>query len=215
MSQLNRIRSTESICPSRQNVVVYIFTLATVSSILQLAHLPRVIELTASGNKSTDQPSSIDLIRVKDPPQEKEKPIVVYDVSNELDWRWSLPDSCVGKEEWLNDIWPHNPDDMEAFCENLPTRHDIEKLYGEEPVIVGLDTCKRYRSIVAKAVQNETIFGPLPRVAGLYNTGTNALAKNFELNLFHISNQGLGFFVPVSLVTFNVDAWTLFDSRFA
>lgn len=171
--------------------------------------------MTASEKKSTDQPSIIELIVLKDPPQDKEKPIFVNDITNEPDWWWSLPDSCVGKEDWLNGIWPHNPDDMEVFCENLPTRQVIEKLYGKEPVVVGLDTCERYRSIVAKAVQNGTIFGPLPRVAGLYNTGTNALAKNFELNLFRVSNQGLGFFVPVSSINFNVDGWTLFDSRLA
>jgi len=53
----------------------------------------------------------------------------------------------------------------------------VAKLYGEEPVILGLDTCDSYRSLLS-----DRNIKPRVRVAGLYNTGTNAFARALEMN---------------------------------
>lgn len=65
--------------------------------------------------------------------------------------------------------------DVNATTE-LPNWDTIESLYGSEPRIVGLESCARYRDAV-----------PLPDrflgVAGLFNTGTNALAWSLVNNI--------------------------------
>jgi hypothetical protein len=63
---------------------------------------------------------------------------------------------------------------VDINCTGLPSWNQITRLYGKEPIIVGLERCEAYRQSVAQQA--------VPRIAGLYNTGTNALAKLFELN---------------------------------
>lgn len=61
-------------------------------------------------------------------------------------------------------------------CINMPAWSEISKLYGDEPRIIGLETCQRYREMLAEA--NRSVAAPvypMPRVAGLQNTGTRAL----------------------------------------
>ena len=53
----------------------------------------------------------------------------------------------------------------------LPTMADAIELYGEKPIIYGLETCERYRQTVKP---EDRMVGP----AGIFNTGTNLL---FEL----------------------------------
>lgn len=67
-------------------------------------------------------------------------------------------------------------------CTALPSWNQITRLYGNEPVIIGLDTCAAYRQRVGNQ-------GAVPRIAGMYNTGTNALAKLFELNWSNHTDQ--------------------------
>ena len=81
---------------------------------------------------------------------------------------------CIGKEPLLKKISDAGISDPN--CTSLPLWNQITRLYGNEPVIVGLDTCTAYRRSVADGG------GAVPRIAGMYNTGTNALAKLFELN---------------------------------
>lgn len=52
----------------------------------------------------------------------------------------------------------------------LPTWEDITSMYGDKPVIRGLETCEQYRNMVHPA---DRTIGP----AGLFNTGTNLLWK--------------------------------------
>jgi hypothetical protein len=63
---------------------------------------------------------------------------------------------------------------MDLNCTGLPSWQQMTRLYGTKPIIVGLERCAAYRQSVAAGV--------IPRIAGLYNTGTNALAKLFEAN---------------------------------
>jgi hypothetical protein len=94
--------------------------------------------------------------------------------------------SCSGKEKFLkfilmakNTTNNYNPQDL---CESLPTLQEVANQYGSEPVIYGLDTCQTYRNLLKAEANNGSTLPPMPRVAGLYNTGTNALTRLLEMN---------------------------------
>lgn len=89
------------------------------------------------------------------------------------------------------------------LCDQLPQLKQVVSLYGATPVVLGLETCAPYRALVAAAVakstpvpvahsfSNETVVPfvatsprPVIRVAGLYNSGTNALTAALADNHF-------------------------------
>jgi hypothetical protein len=57
----------------------------------------------------------------------------------------------------------------------LPKWSSVTKLYGEGPVVIGLDTCERFRNT---APLDDASIG----TAGLFNTGTNPFAMYIEAN---------------------------------
>jgi hypothetical protein len=59
---------------------------------------------------------------------------------------------------------------------SLPKWSSVTKLYGEGPVILGLDTCEQFRKEVP---QDDAFIAP----AGLFNTATNTLADYLRQNL--------------------------------
>lgn len=63
----------------------------------------------------------------------------------------------------------------EETLRSLPSHDDFARLYGEKPVIVGLETCANYRSLVAP---EDRIVAP----AGAFNSGTNLLASLLSKN---------------------------------
>ena len=63
----------------------------------------------------------------------------------------------------------------EKVAYNLPTHDDFIKLYGENVVIDGLDTCKRFRDTIPESRRQ---IGP----AGIFNTGTNLLSRLLAMN---------------------------------
>ena len=90
--------------------------------------------------------------------------------------------SCPGKERlWkLLDRVPLDfvqRKDFVDLCRRLPKWSTVSTFYGDEPRILGLDTCETYRQLLGS---NET--GRI-RVAGLYNTGTNAWARFLDRNV--------------------------------
>jgi len=121
--------------------------------------------------------------------------------------------ACRGKERLLRMLLLASDKKVNIgtlLCRGLPTDRHIEDLYGPEPIVHGLDTCQAYRdslkrgnsvrqqreqqflvdnsnntSTVATADDDE----PKPRVAGLYNTGTNALSRAFNNNLKRLRND--------------------------
>lgn len=58
----------------------------------------------------------------------------------------------------------------------LPRWSEVTRLYGEEPVIYGTETCQQFRDSIPAS---ERFVG----VAGQMNTGTNALSKYLQHNL--------------------------------
>jgi hypothetical protein len=82
------------------------------------------------------------------------------------------------------------------LCRQLPSHNRIVDVYGEGPVVVGLDTCSEYRQIVS-GVQ------PMPRVAGMYHSGTNVVIRTLQRHLGRVDNatsdpDGAMYEVPVS-----------------
>jgi hypothetical protein len=57
----------------------------------------------------------------------------------------------------------------------LPTWETVKKLYGDAPVVYGLDQCSYYQQTIPK---NDASLG----VAGIFNTGTNLLAMYLSAN---------------------------------
>ena len=63
----------------------------------------------------------------------------------------------------------------EELAEQLPTWNDIVSMYGDKPVIYGLDTCAEYRDTITP---ERRMLGP----AGMFNTGTNLLFELMKVN---------------------------------
>lgn len=95
-----------------------------------------------------------------------------------------VPTACRGKEAYLRLIM-RATDGLSKYrnvthlCQELPLVTKVHTMYGSRPIVYGLDTCQAYRHRLMQH-NNQP---PMPRVAGLYNTGTNLLARLLELNL--------------------------------
>ena len=93
---------------------------------------------------------------------------------------------CQGKEKLLEIFVKAGladlMDDEDMLCDELPTWAEVSSLYGDEPVIYGLESCQRYRDKLAAFRQAGRKVNPDPRVGGLFNTGTNAFAASLILN---------------------------------
>lgn len=93
---------------------------------------------------------------------------------------------CRGKEKYLK-IYILGQGrqlrmDFDKICKRIPTEQQMKDLYGPEPIVYGLDTCSVYRQLLKAKDDNSEDLNARPRVAGLYNTGTNALSRTFEDN---------------------------------
>lgn len=112
--------------------------------------------------------------------------------------RWA---SCCDKDDYLLMLLMSedavtsraNASINSELCESLPTLQQVAHMYGPRPVILGLETCRDYRSRLGNNQAK-------PRVAGLYHTATNALARSLQTNLERIGSIGPvdGYNVPVS-----------------
>lgn len=63
----------------------------------------------------------------------------------------------------------------EATASQLPTWDEVVSLYGDKPIIYGLETCEPYRQSVKPA---DRMTGP----AGIFNTGTNLYFELMKVN---------------------------------
>jgi hypothetical protein len=97
-------------------------------------------------------------------------------------------DPCQGKEKIKAMLEDANITVDEDLCFRLPTWKSVSNLYGNEPIVYGMETCEAYRALIQQAGSGVL---PMPRVGGLYNTGTNALAWTFLDNLERIGEKDL------------------------
>lgn len=72
----------------------------------------------------------------------------------------------------------------QKWCPRLPTWSQVTDLYGSQPIILGLDTCptRRPHTQIRRNRHTDDHLLLQPRVAGLFHTGTNALARLLEVN---------------------------------
>jgi hypothetical protein len=97
--------------------------------------------------------------------------------------------ACEGKEKLLGILLRAGKDDVtREDCERLPKWDEVSSLYGDEPIILGLDTCERFRKNLKALNQTGALIEPFVRVAGLFNTGTNALSQSLSLNVKHVND---------------------------
>jgi hypothetical protein len=99
--------------------------------------------------------------------------------------------ACNGKAELLKilkDAGMKNTSSSDV-CSKLPRWKDVTRFYGEEPIVYGLDTCERYRALLSAEANNGTAVEPMVRVAGLYNTGTNAFSHLLNYNVKDLGNH--------------------------
>ena len=66
------------------------------------------------------------------------------------------------------------------MCEQLPQWKQVRYTYGEEPLVIGMETCQKYRESLKGG--NSTV-----RIAGLYNSGTHILASALQDNLPYLN----------------------------
>lgn len=112
---------------------------------------------------------------------------------------------CKGKELYLKILLAAKDSKhrkhAHLLCSQLPTQEEVIARYGPRPVIVGMETCQAYRDLLRPENNNGTQLEPLPRVAGLYHTGTNALARYLSYNVKYLKRVHWAFDpydVPVS-----------------
>ena len=65
---------------------------------------------------------------------------------------------------------------LAEYCDELPTWQQVTELYGDKPVVLGLETCDAYKTLLNGSA-------PMPKLAGLWNTGSTALPKTFLHNM--------------------------------
>jgi hypothetical protein len=101
-------------------------------------------------------------------------------IASKTDAQSSIPVSCIGKEypTSLLESAGLNASLLAESCQSLPAWRNYTALYGSKPVILGLERCAHYRDFLAMIKQP-----PVVRVAGMYNSGTNALSMILENNL--------------------------------
>lgn len=68
----------------------------------------------------------------------------------------------------------------------LPRWDEVTELYGSEPVILGQEHCAAYREKYPRSERTAAL-------AGMFNTGTNAMAMYFNKNLRNPDNNAFGF----------------------
>lgn len=102
------------------------------------------------------------------------------------------PDECQGKERLLEILLNAGKEKVSVEdCSMLPTWKEVTSLYGEKPIIHGLETCQRYRDGL-QASNGQ----PDPRVAGLFDTGTNAFVDALDMNFRHVDNAKIEYQAP-------------------
>lgn len=107
----------------------------------------------------------------------------------------SAQENCAEGEPFWTILRRAYPSSL-VQCKDLPPGQHVIAQYGDHPVVLGMERCHRYRAVVGSPSKHP----PSPRIAGLYNTGTNAMAKLWELNLpnlhLHVPNSYFKYDVP-------------------
>jgi hypothetical protein len=111
----------------------------------------------------------------------KDEPTLNHSVTNS---------ACQGKEGLINILRRAGRITIsQDLCQELPTDSEVSELYGDGPVVYGLDTCEQYRALLSANANNGTAVEPLVRVAGMFNTGTNAFQHSLNINIKRLRSK--------------------------
>ncbi|GKY96175.1 hypothetical protein MPSEU_000577300 [Mayamaea pseudoterrestris] len=83
---------------------------------------------------------------------------------------------CDNKVSMIQELASAGVCPVPEFCEVLPSRQQVVSLYGDKPVVLGLETCHAYRRLIG----NEP---PMPKLTALWNSGSTALSTLFLNNM--------------------------------
>jgi hypothetical protein len=103
----------------------------------------------------------------------------------------SLAQARQGKEPLIEILKDAGVNDIDfATLRQLPKWSAVQELYGEGPIVFGLDQCQTFRDSTPPEKRS---VGP----AGLFNSGTNVLSLYLEANCYFVENQnGIQWQVP-------------------
>ena len=96
-------------------------------------------------------------------------------LASETGWDYVDDANGEGQKEILRVLEQAGVTVDDATLATLPNWSDITSMYGPKPIIYGLDTCAKFQSTFKP---EERFIGP----AGIFNTGTNLLAKLLKDN---------------------------------
>lgn len=121
----------------------------------------------------TEAVASVGVMRTQRQLQGVDKQEASSMIENYADFKWKGVDSaCQGKDRIVKILIDAGKATLSKDeCNQLPTWEEVVDTYGDKPVIHGLETCGRFRELVSASSKEGHI-----RIAGLYNTGTNALS---------------------------------------
>ena len=95
----------------------------------------------------------------------------------------SYEEAIKGREKLVDILHDAGVEDMDiASIMSLPMWETVQRLYGDGPVLVGLDTCERFRETIPV---NDASIG----IAGMFNTGTNPFNMYLEANCIMPQNK--------------------------
>lgn len=89
--------------------------------------------------------------------------------------------ACQGKEQLIYSLLRVGAEVTIDTCRSLAKWSEVTDLYGEEPVIYGLDRCESYRASFRQRFLSTNLTAE-PRVSGMMNTGTNNLVSLLQMN---------------------------------
>jgi hypothetical protein len=96
--------------------------------------------------------------------------------------------TCKGKERAVEALISSGRTITEEICHQLPSIEQVRDMYGPGPIVYGLETCQAYRDLLqSEGLKQGLSLQPMPKVAGLHNSGTNLLAATMHLNFGELS----------------------------
>jgi hypothetical protein len=116
-------------------------------------------------------------------------------------------DAIKGREKLVDILHDAGVEELDvATILSLPKWSSVTKLYGDGPVVIGLETCQRFRETIPL---DDASIG----TAGMFNTGTNPFAMYIEANCVmphntHDSHGGMRWQVPWGKHTLASRKWT-------
>jgi hypothetical protein len=167
-------------------LLLFVSGILVIASVFRLERLPAFLL-----PQEASRPTSVSQVSSTSPPEYRYKDDIIRgdDIQKAVARDIARFRRECADKKWALEIL-HSSDGIFEMdgktCRRLPTQSEVSHLYGADPVVYGMETCEQFRRNVQQA-QKEAIDSvhalPTVRVAGLFNTGTNAMAASLARNL--------------------------------